>query len=529
MKRVFARSSGMLRRRDVQVAMVLQALLIVLSLAPQPARAQRNAWAQPITLAPQKSTGWFPALAADATGRIHLAFASSNASPANVAEGIRPYDMIFYAPIRGGELERTAVDVMSTEVTDFESYAGRPSLMVDQQGILHMTWRNRDGIYYTQAPADRASDPAAWRPSAFINGGYFSLIMADKRGRLHLLLTENVVSTECSICFHLYHYYSDDNGSFWSQQRDISVLPTGAAKPAAVIDGDGNLHVVWEMARGGDLGQTGKPKRVAYIASYDRGESWTDPVTFVPGGPATEAGNPAIAIDGKGNLVWTWASYSDSSFYSQISQDLGRSWSAPQPIPGAFNTLEVYDARLDSQVMATDSAGRVHLIAIGRTAPEQSALSVLHFVWDGLAWSAPEVVTTVDRGEGGDAPQWPAVTVGLGNQLHVSWYLRYAAMASPAEDESPPYTIAYTNVTVDAPAIPPQVYPTPTPVPTVTPLPVAAVAAKATTIVMNTEPGEASVEALKNESAVWEMIVLALLPLLAITAGVLGLRRMRRR
>jgi hypothetical protein len=528
MKRLFARSSGVLRRPNVQAAMALQALLLVMSLSPQPVKAQRNAWAQPLILATQKSSSWFPALAADATGRVHLAFASSNASPANVAEGIRPYDMVFYAPIRDGEVEQTPVDVMSTEVTNYESYAARPNLAVDQRGILHMTWRDKQGIYYTQAPVDRAHDPAAWRSSEFINGGYFSLILADKRGRLHLLLTENVISTECTICFHLYHYYSDDNGNFWSQQRDISVLPTGAAKPVAVLDGDDNVHVVWEMARGGDLGQTSGPKRVAYIASYDRGETWTDPVTFVPGGSGTEAGNPSIAIDGKGNLVWTWSSFSDTSFYSQISQDLGRSWSAPQPIPGAFNTVQVYDNRLDSQAMATDSAGRVHLIAIGRTALEQRALSVLHFVWDGASWSAPEVVTTVDPGPGGNAPQWPAVTVAMGNQLHVSWYLRYQAMGLSSDSESPPYAIAYTNVTLDAPAIPPQAYPTPTPIPTATPLPVAAVAAAATIVVENTEPGQVSVEALKNEYAVWQMLALALLPLLAISAVILAVRRVRR-
>ncbi len=509
----------------------LAALFLLLAsalLATRLAQAQRSGWATPQRVSDTAHLSWFPALTVDRSGTAHLAFAASVVEP----DGDILHDLVEYLPLREGRASAQRNDVMATVVINNESYAGRPSIVVDARGILHMTWRNKLGIWYSNAPADSAADARVWRESKFMSGGYFSQLLTDSRGRLHMFLTDNLYTAACASCFHVYHYYSDDGGDNWSTQSDVSVLPTGAAKPVAVVDADDNVHIVWESARGGDLGQTTRPKKIAYAASYDRGISWSEPVLFVPGNATTEAGNPAIALDGKGALVLTYAALSDEFFYAQISQDRGRTWSAPQRIAGALNVGAAYDARLDSQAMATDAAGRVHLITIGRAELDKSAenarsLSVLHYEWNGEAWSTPEIVSTIDARLGGDAPQWPAIAIGNGNQLHVAWYLRRAAMLPPNDRQPPNYEIYYTTARVDAPAIAPEAYPTLTLTPAASPTPNTA-APTTTPPVIDGRLTNVTVEALKNEYGIWRILVLSLVPTGILASLVMMRGRLRR-
>lgn len=492
-----------------------------------PVRAQRTGWTSPQRLSDTGHLSWFPALAADRTGAAHMAFGASVIEP----DGDILHDLVEYVPLREGRPNAPRNDVMATVVTNNESYAARPSLVVADNGVLHMTWRNKQGIWYTNAPADRAADARVWRESRFVSGGYFSQLLFDARGRLHMLVTDNLYTAACASCFHIYHYYSDDQGVTWSSQSDVSVLPTGSAKPVAVVDKNDNLHLVWEAARGGDLGQTSRPKKVAYAASYDRGLTWTEPVIFTPGDASTEAANPSIAIDGKGALIMTYAALTDDYFYTQQSLDSGRSWSAPQRIGGAFNVTALYDARLDTQAMATDGAGRIHLIAMGRTdvnpnADASKSVSVMRFEWDGAAWSAPEIITTVDSRGGGDAPQWPAIAIGGGNQLHVAWYLRRAAMAPPTERQPPNYEIYYATARVDAPAVAPVVYPTLTPMPTPT-LRINALDTVEPPPQVNSSRDAITVEALKNEYGVWRILLVSLAPISVLIALALLRTRVR--
>jgi len=117
--------------------------------------------------------------------------------------------------------------------------------------------------------------------------------------------------------------------------------------------------------------------------------------------------------------------------------------------------------------MATDSAGSVHLVLVGRTAQDQKSLSVLHLTWDGTAWSGPEAITTLL----GDVPEWPRIAVGNGNQLHAVWFVRDAAHVWDPDNGR--YQIWYARGTSSAPPVTPIARPTSTPVPQQTPTPTA--------------------------------------------------------
>jgi hypothetical protein len=112
--------------------------------------------------------------------------------------------------------------------------------------------------------------------------------------------------------------------------------------------------------------------------------------------------------------------------------------------------------------MATDSAGHIHLLAVGHL-PEDFTTDkppvLYHLVWDGSNWSAPIPVY-----EHTWSPEYPQLVIDRGNQLHATWFSR-----SYLVDE--PHQIWYAHGQVDAPAEIPVVEPTATPAPTATPTP----------------------------------------------------------
>jgi hypothetical protein len=123
--------------------------------------------------------------------------------------------------------------------------------------------------------------------------------------------------------------------------------------------------------------------------------------------------------------------------------------------------------------MANDSRNQIHLVLVGRTSERQQSLNVLHLTWNGSTWSSPEEVATFI----GDAPEWPRIAVGNGNQLHVVWFVRDEATLWQSDLAN--YKVWYARGSSSAPAIPPVPWPTPTPTstpqeiisPTATPTP----------------------------------------------------------
>ncbi len=146
--------------------------------------------------------------------------------------------------------------------------------------------------------------------------------------------------------------------------------------------------------------------------------------------------------------------------------------------------------------MDVDSSGNVHLVFVGRfddspevtpeatnetvtptptstptstptpkftptTSPDEgkTRMNVFHMVWDKNAWDDAEALALYV----GDVPEWPRIAVGLGNQLHVVWFVR-------AENDiwkgGGDYSIYYSTKTIKSPRSTPAAYPTIVPVAT---------------------------------------------------------------
>ncbi len=422
------------------------------------AHGQPSRWSRPVPLSSPELSAWFPDVAADSTGQIHIVW---SASPGD-------YDTVMYTTSQDGQAWSEPIDIAATlQVAGSE--ATRPTTFIDQQGVFHLTHRYTS-VYYSQAQAEQAHSAAAWRSPQLISGvsagiAYFSRIAMDGQGTLHLVFTENDPSPACPICYHVFYRRSDDNGLSWSNPMDISDMPTGSAKPQILIDHQDNVHAVWESGPGGSYGRLGDPIRVMYAVSRDRGLTWAAPLEFVT--PSGRARNVAIGLDGKGTLLVVWLGVPEDLVYYQFSRDQGRSWSSRQAIPDVWGGTTIFGTYLDSYAMATDSAGSVHLVLVGRTAQDQKSLSVLHLTWDGTAWSGPEAITTLL----GDVPEWPRIAVGNGNQLHAVWFVRDAAHVWDPDNGR--YQIWYARGTSSAPPVTPIARPTSTPVPQQTPTPTA--------------------------------------------------------
>jgi BNR repeat-like domain len=501
---------------------------LALLTAPAPAaRGQASAWSQPIRLSSQSTSSWFPDLATDSSGTLHIVWGASE-----VADNQR-FDTVWYAAVKDGQMVIQPVNVQAQPTPIEISAATRPTLMADAKGKLHLAFRDEFSVYYSQVPINLARQPTQWSLPKSLGPGYFVYVKTDSKGRLHGFVTENLRSDDCPICFHIYYTASDDDGENWSELKDISVVINGAAKPQIFIDAEDNIHLAWEMGRGGGLGQLSRPVKIAYAASYDRGATWTTPVTFVPLDAQSEARTPALAMDGRGNLIMAFHSLTDDLIYSIVSTDKGRNWSSPQRIPGLWGSLAVYNAVLDCLSMTVDSAGDIHLVSVGRTAQDQTVLSVLHTKWSG-AWSVPDVIHTQQPGPTGDVPQWPRIVVGEGNRLHVAWYLRRGGLQNNITDEEiPNYEIWYSTATTNAPALVAQ------PVPTLVPLATSRVA-PTLVVVPTTAPvlpeanrvppgAAANLTWMRSELDDYLRLAISLAPALAVLVLVIGILRLRRR
>jgi hypothetical protein len=398
--------------------------------------SQGQAWENPRLLSAD-AFAWFPDVAADQTGSVHVVWSS----------GVPGYDTVNYMFYQSEAGWGNVNDIVALpQVAGSE--ATRPSLMVDANNILHMTYRSTV-VYYASAPTEKAGLAPAWKNTSIVSDpasvGYFSRMAVDGLGRLHLVVTWNVPTLTCPICYHVFYRYSDDYGITWSNPVDLS-KSSGAAKPQILVDRQNNVHVVWERGVGGSYGRITSPASLMYVASYDRGQSWLSPVQLsIP----TEQGlNVAIGSNNEDQLMIVWLGIPDDQIYYQVSRDAGRTWTTPSAILNVWGAWTVYPSYLDDYSLATDSAGNIHLVLSGRTEVEQRDLSILHLVWDGIKWSGPEVIKSLV----GDVPEWPRIAVGLGNRLHVVWFER--DKANIWDPDNGRYAVWYASGLASAPSLP---------------------------------------------------------------------------
>lgn len=483
--------------------------------------AQASAWSSPRQISTTGEFAWFPDIAADPFGHVHIVWASFLPGYDYASKNI---DSVIYASADRSGIWSRPTDII---ILGDGGAATRPTITFDTQGNAHIVARDGEVMRYFHVPFNGLTSPRLWPPGKIVNSfgpAYFSQVVAGQDGRLHLVTTDYLHAEECKPCLSVLYRQSLNGGETWTRPTLISSLGLGAAKPKMIVSSHGDLHLVWESGMGGDLGRVTGNVQVDYAASRDGGQTWSEPIELSgPNAGFVGSGRHiTIAEDGLGKLITVWLKLPEDVPHYQISNDRGLTWSSPTPLPGVFGTYAVLDSRWDTYSMVVDSAGNAHLVMIGRLDKAERALSVLHLVWDGASWSSPTVIATYQE----DTPVWPRIAVGLGNQLHVTWFTASGIFAT--DQAGTELRVWYSRGTALAPSIPPAPYPDPAPGPT--PLPTATRSASQvlpTPPPVNPTPAGITFDALKTEVDDYGLIALSVAPIVLLF--VIGLLITRRR
>ena len=393
--------------------------------------AQGPGWGQAISVSHVESQGlpgsanaWFPDIAIDQSGWVHVVWCQTtrnvDGAPAEDSTGLA--ERLYYSVGNGRSWS------MPNDIVPPNREIIRNALVVDSQDVLHVVYRFRmvglggTGIYYSSASAELAQLASAWTPKRLVSPvgrSYAADVEVDDEGVLHVVLDDEgaLESEECPACADIYYRQSTDNGQTWSPAINLSRTLIGSNRGQIELAPNGTLHATWDEGWDRLSGQ-GRPIYSAYSRSDDGGDTWLQPIHVTY--PAAGTAQLAAGADGRGGvmLVWRTVVPEHNRIYYQWSTDEGETWDRPKEVPDVF--ARPWTEPYDMYDMATDRAGRIHLVYVGRrTARLDDQLGVYHLVWDGGSWSAAELVH-----QGPDSPEYPKILISDDDQLHVAWFTR---------------------------------------------------------------------------------------------------------
>jgi hypothetical protein len=407
--------------------------------APQPVAAQ-SGWTQPVEIS-NDQFGWFPDLAADHTGTIHVIWGSGALNP-NAPDPNDPeasMDLLRYRALRDGVW--TPMNDIAFTCTG--GYTVRNSLAVNADGRLQALVRTCFDMSTVSAPAANAGVASSWTPPLRLGTSYYNALATDSQGRLHAIYNEMVFGEpeQARLASEIFYRQSDDGGQTWSVRHNLANLPGGDERLQIAVDSRDRVHVVWDHGSDWYLGLD-RPNYGIYRRSDDRGATWQPQQQLgVAGEPVYQT---ALALTNEGNPIVVYRSAASREIFYQISPDGGDTWNAAEPIPNV-SAREDGSGSLDRYSLAVDSLNRVHLLMVGQPQDGYALIPMLlHLVWDGQRWSDPVIVA-----QGPNYVMWPRAVISMGNQLHVTWFA-YTEVSDWGERR-----VWHSSTLLDSPAVAP--------------------------------------------------------------------------
>jgi hypothetical protein len=465
--------------RLLVVLVVVMACISMVPTSPEPVQAQdwSYTWSEPVVLSLTSNGAWFPDVAADQRGKVHVIWEGGLTRFAGLgsASGQEVMLSAIYT-VWDGSAWSEVNDVYSDLVPSGAIY--RLALATDGLKNLYMTVKPpTQNLMFTYSPIESAGSARAWsEPKPLSTGGvvYMSDIAVDYQGTIHVVWQEMVpVVVEGAGQFELFDIFyrsSEDGGQTWSEPINLSNTPVHEGRAQIKTDGRGTIYVTWdEGGRDQAVVASGSPG-VAFQGvlrfSQDGGKTWTPCTKFSY--PNRTNSQMAVMADGRGGVLAVWRS-AEGVLYYDWSTDAGISWDPPAIVPRilaySYNGFDAYD-------MAVDSDGTIHLVASGQLPQGFPSRGIYHLAWDGKNWSSPSLIYASDgRGQDPLVGMYPKIAVSQGNQLHVVWhthaeraylpgrYVWYSTSRSPAlpvlpaiEPTLPAPTAVPTIVAVSTPS-----------------------------------------------------------------------------
>jgi hypothetical protein len=331
------------------------------------------------------------------------------------------------------------------------------------------------GMYYTRAAAntDLANYHSWTEPFRLSNGAsYWAQLIVLPSGELVVVYNEQQVGsadeTKASQT-HLFSRRSTNNGASWSPPIKISTSTNSVARSSlAVSPVDGTLILAWDEGYDNLTGQ-GEAAGIQIATSTDGGATWSEPHKLGDGESGSRAARgtveqSTIATNGALTVV-VYRSIEDDILLYRTSSDAGATWSEEKVIPNAIPRSFDTSHHFDRLALAIDAGGSAILAFVGANGNAPKGLSVVVMSLEDGKWTQPEVVASPEG-----YPEYPRLTVALGNQLHLTFFVRDEMFT-----ESGRFVIWTASGESDAPAVEPVQVAPPEPIPNTSTGPVATV------------------------------------------------------
>ena len=413
------------------LALFMSMTLVGVLTGSSPTQAQSDTWSQPLLVFESQGRIAHPSLVADRYGQVHAFWTFVP----DASTGIN-----------GRQIYYTRLDLSDAQPVDVvlsnDSFISLTSVGTDRD--LSIMW---DSSVFTQASISPALSALEWNSPSSLGTTYtqFALI-AEPDNSLWMGYGDPVTNA-------VFVRHRDPETGNWESPLFVSNTSNPNAAPDAVrlsISSDGTLHIVWAEYQ---LPNGWPPLGVYYSRSTDGGQNWVAPRQM--GGAGYN--QPNIKVGFGQNVYMTSVGFAGlgGKYFSQ-STDGGLTWSGTIPL----TDLKRGGGSEGPLNMAVDSVGTLHTV-----------FSLDSCVWymrlDVNGWTDPECIS---NGVPSSHTEEPAMTLGLGNRLHVLWWandrqLWYMTRQLSVPGQSP-LPIPTKIIPTQPPAtIPPTVIPTPTHIP----------------------------------------------------------------
>jgi len=489
---------------------------------------QTITWSPPQMMSAAEELSWFPDLAVDSLGRLHLVWETIMPEEGQGVSSVNQVTYKLMHDVWDGQEWSGANDIFARRGSG--GGVMRETITADSIGNVYATHALGWQVAFMKAPAADSLSATAWSEPRWMSGemAYMSDVAVDEQGTIHLIYDQWVPveassdeGTSGKQLSDLFYRRSEDGGLTWSVPANLSNSPVGVTREQIKIDSSGTIYITWD--EGWDrLSLDGEPRAGVLIFSTDGGQSWSAPTIFAY--PENKNSQLAAASDGHGYVLAVWQAWSQQAIYYTWSTDGGYSWAPPQRIPGFITTgLSLFDA----YDMAVDSAGNFHLVAVGYEGPESDRLGVYHLMWNRTSWSEPTQIYKAPLGSTYAESHYPKIAIGRGNRLYATWWVGdFSADAARFRQ------IWFSKAQVDAPEVPLPPTPTPTPLPTPTdtliPAFVSTSVPVSASLSVSDVPGNFNPNVIYTENDDVLLLFASLVPPIVIVLGVVMVRRGRR-
>ncbi len=306
--------------------------------------------------------------------------------------------VIYYMAREGGAWSKP-IDVLTQEKNRMDKLRG----LVDPYGRLHVVYGVGEPLAYSHSlGADPGSAQNWTRPMAMSEPQQIAgNIALDAAGNLHIVYSV--------VGLPIQHQVSSDWGMHWSNRQGFSPYPPATQttdEPLLAFDAKGYWHLVWTQV---PLPAGYPPLGSFYSRSVDGGQTWSDPIQIAPPDHMAVALLPGSG----GQLYVLYLGRAEvGGRYLRWSTDSGSSWSGPVQISAPSEGGGLSDGDL-----ALDSIGILHAI-FGL----ESDHVVAHSLWDGRGWS--RWINIASPLASPDLPiNWQRMSLEItqGNHLHAVW------------------------------------------------------------------------------------------------------------